>query len=192
MILLPARFLAFVLVAGAASAQAPDANEAAALQRARGFIAASACPTATARPGAPPARLADPTVREATYHRILIEGCGQRSQRNYLAVVLQDGSRRMVETMPGSTVTDPVLQGDAIRAAMAAAAAAAPNCRMVRPVAADFEGQDAEPTATRRTRPWSETWLFDACDTMLAVPMRFTPTERGTSFSAGIGVRRGN
>jgi hypothetical protein len=186
------RVLILLAATGPALAQAPSGPEAAALQQARAFIAASACPAATARPAAPPTRLSDPTVREATYHRILVEGCGRVVQRNYLALVLPDGTGRMVETLPGNTVTDPVLQRDAMQAAGAAARAAAPNCQQIRPVSADFEGGDSEPNVARRTRPWTETWVFDACGTRVAVPMRFAPSASGgTGFTAS-GARRGN
>ena len=96
-----------VLAASQAVAQPMD-PAAEVLARARAAIAASQCPAAKASPAAPPARLADNTVREASYHRILVEGCGQRMQRNYLAMVMLDGTRRIVETLPGTTVTDPV------------------------------------------------------------------------------------
>jgi hypothetical protein len=181
--------LAMLAWLGTARAQPAQDAAAAALDRARAAIAAGPCRAATARAAAPPALLSDPTVREASYHRILIEGCGQRIQRNYLALVLPDGTRRMVEMLPGTTVTDPVLQRDAMNAATMAAATAAPACRQVRPRAAEFDGADREPQAPRRTRPWTESWIFEACGRLLAVPMRFTPTERGTSFSAGAGVR---
>lgn len=186
------RVLALLVAASPAFAQAPTPAEAAVLQRARAFIAQGNCPAATARPAAPPAVFTDPTVREATYHRILIEGCGRRSQRNYLALVLPDGSGRLVEMLAGTTVTDPVLQRDAMQAAVAAARVAAPNCQQVRPGSADFEGTDSEPTATRRTRPWAETWVFEACGALVAVPMRFTPSAAGgTGFTAS-GARRLN
>lgn len=188
---------ALLLASGPALAQsAPGTNAAAAaaLQRAQAFIASSNCPSATARPAAPPTQFQDATVREASYHRILVEGCGRRMQRNYLALVLPDGSGRMVETLPGTTVTDPVLQRDAMQVAVAAARTAAPNCQQVRPQSADFDGPDSEPTAPRRTRPWAEAWVFEACGTLLSVPMRFSPSSRGgTDFSAGTsGVRRLN
>lgn len=183
-----------LLAAGPAAAQPAPARDgpAAALAQARAFIAASPCPAATARAAAPPAQLSDATVREASYHRILIEGCGRRMLRNYLHLVMPDGSARLVETLPGTTVTDPVLQRDAMRVASAAAHAGVPNCRQLHPRAAEFDGEDGEPRAVRRTRPWSEAWIFEGCGAFYAVSMRFTPTERGTSFSAGAGVRRLN
>ncbi len=180
---LAGRVAVLLLACGPALAQ--PSPEAAALQSARAFIASSDCPGATARHAAPPTRLAVPTVREATYHRILIEGCGRRALRNYLALVLPDGTARMVETLPGTTRTDPVLQRDAMQAAGAAAAAAVPGCRQIRPRAADFDGADSEPDAAWRTRPWAEAWTFEACGTLLSVPMRFTPSPQGgTGFSA--------
>lgn len=183
-----------LLAAGSAAAQPAPARDpaAAALAQARAFIAASPCRTATASPAAPPAQFNDATVREASYHRILIEGCGRRMQRNYLHLVMPDGSQRLVETLPGTTVTDPVLQRDAMRSAAMAAHAGVPTCQQLQPRAAEFEGQDSEPRAARRTRPWSEAWIFEGCGAFYAVPMRFTPTDRGTSFSAGSGVRRLN
>ena len=186
--------LVLLLLSGPAFAQAPPGPEAgaAALQQARAFIASSNCPAATARPAGPPVPLTDATVREASYHRILIEGCGRRMQRNYLALILPDGTRRMVETLPGTTVADPVLQRDAMQAAVMALRTAAPNCPQPRPRAAEFDGRDSEPDAPRRTQPWAETWIFEACGALLAVPMRFSPTARGTSFTAGSGVRRLN
>jgi hypothetical protein len=96
----------------------------------------------------------------------------------------------MVETLPGTTTADPVLQRDAMTAATAAASAAAPECRQVRPRSAEFDGTDSEPEAPRRTQPWTESWTFEACGRVFAVPMRFAPTARGTSFTAGPGVRR--
>ncbi len=186
--------LALVVAGSTAFAQpapAPD-PAAAALQQARSFIAASRCPSATARPAAPPTAMRDNTVREATYHRILIDGCGQQTQRNYLAIILLDGTRRINELLPGSTVTDPVLQRDAMQAATASANATVRNCQQIVPRDSRFDGQDTEPTASRRTRPWAEIWLMDACGTMLTVPMRFTPTDRGTSFTAGAATRRAN
>lgn len=191
-----AALLALFVAPVMALAQSPPGADAAAaaLQRAQAFIASGNCPAATARPAAPPARFADPTVREASYHRILVEGCGRRMQRNYLALVLPDGTRRMVETLPGTTVTDPVLQRDAMQAAAAAARTAAPNCQELRPQSADFDGPDSEPNAPRRTRPWMESWVFDACGTLLSVPMRFAPgSGGGTDFTAAsAGVRRLN
>jgi hypothetical protein len=187
--------LALFLASGAAFAQSSPGADAAsvALGQARAFIASSTCPAATARPAGPPARFADSTVREAFVHRILIEGCGLRMQRNYLALVMPDNSRRMVEMLPGTTVTDPVLQRDAMQGAVSAARAAAPGCEQIRPLAADFEGHDEEPTAPRRTRPWMESWIFEACGTRFAVPMRFTPSAAGgTNYSASSTVRRLN
>lgn len=185
---IPSGLLALILVSGTAQAQspaAPDGAAAAALQRAQTFIASSGCPAATARPAAPPTRFNDPSVREASYHRILIEGCGRRTLRNYLAIIMPDGTGRMVETLPGTTVTDPVLQRDAMQVAMAAARTGAQGCQQIRPQSADVDGTDSEPAAPRRTRPWTETWVFEACGARVAVPMRFSPSSRGgTDFSA--------
>ena len=183
--------LAFTGATAFAQPLPPDAASAA-LQQARSFIASSRCPAATARPDAPPSVMRDSTVREASYHRILIEGCGQRMLRNYLATILLDGTRRINELLPGSTVTDPVLQRDAMQAATASASATARNCQQITARDSRFDGQDSEATAPRRTRPWAEIWLMDACGTMLTVPMRFTPTDRGTTFTASAATRRAN
>jgi len=184
--------LALLCCASPAGAQPAPDPAAAVMERVRAGIAASRCPTATARPAAPPTTLSDATVREATVHRILIDGCGQRLQRNFLALVLPDGTRRLAEMLPGSTLTDPVLQRDAMQAARMGAQAAAPNCQQIAPRGAEFDGPDAEPNAPRRTRPWTETWVFEACGALLGVPMLFTPTDRGTSYTAQAGVRRLN
>jgi hypothetical protein len=187
------RLLGALALLAAAPALAQPADPAAeVMARVRAAIAGSQCPSATARPAAPPSRLADNTVREASFHRILVEGCGQRSQRNYLALVMLDGTRRVEEYLPGTTMTDPLLQRDALRAATMAASAAAQGCRQVQPRAANFDGPDSEPNAPRRTRPWAELWIFEACGALLGVPMRFNPTDRGTGFTAGAPVRRLN
>ena len=156
--------LALAFAGGTAIAQpapAPD-PAAAALQQARSFIASSRCPAATARADAPPRVMRDSAVREATYHRILIEGCGQQTHRNYLAIILLDGTRRINELLPGTTVTDPVLQRDAMQAARASASATARNCQQITPRDSRFDGPDTEATAPRRTRPWAEIWLMEA------------------------------
>jgi len=182
-----------LLLSGAhALAQNPNDAAAAALESARATIAQDNCPSATARPAAPPVQLSDNTVREASYHRILIEGCGRSMQRNFLSLVMLDGSRQMMETLPGTTTTDPVLQRDALRAALMAAQAAAPECRQIRPVAAHMDTPDPDAGASRRTQPWTETWIMNACGAMLAVPMLFTPTGQGTTFTARSNVRRLN
>ena len=176
--------LALLGCAAPALAQPAPDHAAAVLERARAAIAASPCPAATARPAAPPVRMVDATVREASYHRMAIEGCGRRMQRNWVLVVTNTGVRRTIETLAGTTVTDPVLQSDALRAARMAAQAAAPGCPLPMPVAGDVDGPDPEAAAPRRTRPWTETWIMQACGMRLAVPMLFTPTAQGTSYTA--------
>ena len=181
----------FGAAAPALAQPGPDpAAAAAVMERARARIAASPCPTAAARPAAPPTPIVDATVRTASYHRILIEGCGQRAQRNWVFMVLNDGRRSVLEMLPGNSVADPVLQQDAMRAARLAAQAAVPGCQQVLPLSGEFDGPDAEPGVARRTRPWTETWIMEACGIRLGVPMLFTPTATGTSFTARQPVRR--
>lgn len=154
------------------------------LETARQSMVQANCAAATARQATAPTPLVDQTVRAATYYRVLVEGCGQRRQMNYVHIVLHDGNTRLLAMLPGTTAADPLLQRDALGAARMSAQAAVPECREVRPVGTDFDSPDAEPGAARRTRPWTETWHFDACGTAVRVPMLFTPTASGTSFTA--------
>lgn len=180
----PLLLAALFAAASPALAQPATDATAAVLEQARAAIAQSRCPSAAAREAAPPVRIVDATVRQASYHRIAIEGCGLRALRNWVFILQQDGARRVMQTLPGSTVADPLLQQDALRAARMSAQASAPGCQQIVAVTGDFDGPDAEPGVPRRTRPWTETWIMNACGTRYSVPMLFTPTATGTSFTA--------
>jgi hypothetical protein len=132
---------------------------------------------------------------EATYHRILIEGCGSRIQRNYVASFYQsDGAWHSIEWLHGTgalldpTGTDwsPAL---ALGAADRAVRNAAPNCNEIMPRSLDVDGSDSGPTAGHRTRPWTEIWVFEACGPRFAVEMRFSPNGSG-SIDFGVSLVR--
>ena len=108
-----------------------------------------------------------------------VVGCTPRTMRNFL-LILEGEQPRILEMLPGSSNTDPMLQRDALQGGHAAAAIAAPkDCdkRMV---------TDTRLTSKlERGVPWTERWVFDLCGTRAEVEMTFTPSERsGTTWAA--------
>jgi hypothetical protein len=108
-----------------------------------------------------------------------VVGCTPRAKRNFM--LLFDGERgRIAELLPGSTITDPGLQHDASHSAKTFAKSVRPaDCGRTILIDTLLAAPPETPGAT-----WSERWTFDQCAARTFVEMTFTPTPKGTTWSA--------
>jgi hypothetical protein len=117
------------------------------------------------------------------------QGCGARRLLNVVVIAQSSGGYAVLPLLPGTTHADPVLQRDALRFVVQAAATApgAPTADCPRPYVADTEflGQDATAAAGTKEPAWSERWTYVACTKRLEIPVRFLPDATGTTVSAG-------
>jgi hypothetical protein len=109
----------------------------------------------------------------------IVVDCKPRTQRNFLAI-MEDGNPRMIELLPGSSGTDPVLQRDAFRGSTVAIAGAAPRgCDKQWVIDTRVQGE------RRSDQPWTEIWSYDLCGKRADVEMIFTPSRgSGTTWNA--------
>ena len=109
-----------------------------------------------------------------------IVACNPRSVRNFL-MLLEGEQPRIMELVPGQTNADPLLQRDVLQGAAAATAA-------VRPASCDktyvIDTQVTKPADSAGL--WIERWTYDLCGTKAQTDMTFTPSDRGTTWSAKI------
>lgn len=105
--------------------------------------------------------------------------CQPQAQRNFLAI-MEDNGPRMIELLPGSSMTDPVLQRDAFTGSSAAVVPAKPkNCDKQWVTDTKLAGE------YKPNVPWVETWSYDMCGTKANVEMTFMPSATsGTTWSA--------
>jgi hypothetical protein len=110
--------------------------------------------------------------------RIVVD-CKPRTQRNFLAI-MEGGGPRMIELLPGTSQTDPVLQRDAFTGSSAAVAGVKPQgCDKQWVIDTRISGE------RRANAPWSEIWSYDLCGKRADVEMTFTPSpQRGTTWNA--------
>lgn len=108
-----------------------------------------------------------------------VVGCKPRTMRSFL-LVLQGENPSVIDLLPGSTNTDPLLQRDAVKGAYTAVAAVAPkDCD--KPSVVDTRLM----SKLERNSPWTERWTFDLCGARAEVDMMFTPSANsGTTWSA--------
>lgn len=108
-----------------------------------------------------------------------VVGCKPRTKRNFL-VMIEEDKPQIAELLPGLTVTDPLLQRDAVTGARAFVDVLKPEgCEKM--VFADT--RLAEPLSGAG-KPWVEVWTFNQCGTMGSVEMTFTPSPDGTKWTA--------
>jgi hypothetical protein len=102
-----------------------------------------------------------------------VVGCKPPTMRNFLFIL--EGSRpHVIDMLPGTTNTDPLLQRDALQGAVAFAGALSPKGCDKRVV---VDTRLASPI--ERGKPWTERWVYDLCGTRAEVEMTFTPSEAG-------------
>ena len=170
-------------VAGTPSATGPVAAErnAAVLRAARAMLASGDCRGAEPKIVDAPIRMDDPLVPGAARQLVLVEGCGGVGLLNFALVPVPGGGERVAPMFPGTTITEPSLQRDGLRQAVLAVKAVAPDCERITVNDTRFDGPAGLGSRGGKvTRPWNETWVLGACGRPVAVPMEFTPDQRGT------------
>jgi hypothetical protein len=112
-----------------------------------------------------------------------VRGCGMTRRISVLAFVREGGRIERLPLLPGTTLSDPVIQREAIPYAISGAYAKIPDrCHDIQVRNTDFIGYD--PTSLEGKKPWREVWTVDACKTSIAVDMLFRPDAEGTTVIA--------
>ncbi|MGQ0677302.1 MAG: hypothetical protein ACT4N4_14625 [Rhodospirillales bacterium] len=111
--------------------------------------------------------------------RLSVDRCGKRATRNILIAVREKEKLTPAALIPGRTATSPLLQRDAMRAAVVAARVKSGCQDEMFVVDSAIDGR-FQPGA-----PWREDWTFMGCKATVVVGIAFTPDGRGGSdFSA--------
>ena len=110
--------------------------------------------------------------------RVAMLGCGTTRTLN---VFVDMAKRGMAPVLPGTTHADPILQGDTLRYAFAAAGnAVSPSCKRLYVMNTEFL-QD-EGTATSAGTPWREAWTLSLCQKRAVVIVHYVPDKTGTQI----------
>lgn len=121
----------------------------------------------------------------AWLQRVIAAGCETPRQLNILTVAQHDGTLRRIALLPGTTITDPPLQRDAIQYAMAGAVGLTGDCQtrvVIETRFVEFEGPPLSTVQGRAVRPWREDWRVDGCGKRVIVPLHFIPDPTGTTI----------
>ena len=111
--------------------------------------------------------------------RLAVERCGKRGTRNILIAVREKEKLTPAAMIPGRTATSPLLQRDAMRAAVVAARVKSGCQDAMHAVDSAIDGR-FQPGA-----PWREDLTFAGCGKTVVVAIAFTPDGKGGSnFSA--------
>lgn len=123
-------------------------------------------------------------IEGAWLQHVIAAGCETSRQLNILTLA-QHGTLRRIALLPGTTITDPPLQRDAIQYAMAGAAGLMRDCQtraVIETRFVEFEGPPLSTVQGRMVRPWREDWRVDGCSKRVIVPMHFIPDPSGTTI----------
>lgn len=115
--------------------------------------------------------------------------CGKARVHNVHTFVRPDGNLQRSPMLPGSTIADILLQGDAARMLYINVAAYAKDCARAQHFIEDtkFLRWDSTPILNAKggpnARAWDEEWTASACGKPLVFSVRFTPDATGTGFA---------
>ena len=124
----------------------------------------------------------------AWVERVEATGCGPTRLLNVLTIAHSDSPLQVVGMMPGDTLTDPMMQKNALQYAEAIAVRGVPpGCKQLAFINTKFDGfiglPNPEVTDGRESRPWRELWTMTACGNELDIGLIFTPNQRGTALT---------
>jgi hypothetical protein len=124
----------------------------------------------------------------AWVERVEATGCGPTRLLNVLTIAHSDTPMQIVGMMPGDTMTDPMMQKNALQYAEAIAVRGVPpGCKQLAFLNTKFDGftglPNTEVTDGRESRPWRELWTMTACGSEFDIGLTFTPNQRGTALT---------
>ena len=106
-------------------------------------------------------------------------GCGKSKVFNVETFSRDNGAVSRLLLMPGTTLTPPGLQSDALLHAITAANAPSGGCQDRTILDTAFIGYDGAPArgaaAGHQLRPWHEDWTVNACGKVSVVMLHFAP-----------------
>ena len=115
---------------------------------------------------------------------VRLKGCGATGRLNVLSRLVRGAEETHVGLAPGTTRAEPVVQRDALAAALARLPQALPECRTLRLI-------DTQPVAgDGGTAAWEEVWMFRGCGRRAMVPVGFRPGPQGGVMAVSEGAVR--
>jgi hypothetical protein len=118
------------------------------------------------------------------------EGCGAKRVLNVIVRAQSPNTLAVTPLLPGTTRADPVLQKDAVKIVVQAAAttseAREPNACQIGYIAnTEFVDEESTRLPGSKGPSWREQWTLVSCTKRIEVPVHFIPDATGTSISAG-------
>jgi hypothetical protein len=117
------------------------------------------------------------------------EGCGVRRILNVLVFAQGQNNVSVVPLLPGTTRADAILQRDAVKFAVQAAATVPggreENCQIGYVADTEFIEQESVTLEGAKGPSWRELWTLVSCTHKMQIPVHFIPDSTGTSISAG-------
>jgi hypothetical protein len=129
-------------------------------------------------------------VAGAWKRSVVADGCGAKRVLNVIVRVSGPNSLSVTPALPGTTHADPVLQKDAVKIVVSAAATAPGarepgECHVGYVADTEFIERETGVLPGARGPSWRERWTLVSCTRRIEVPVRFIPDATGTSISAG-------
>ena len=122
-----------------------------------------------------------------------VSGCGNDTTLNLFFAGTPGDKVNVLVAAPGGSRADLALQKDAFSHAALGARTIAKDCTAFYVRHTTFDGfgsidpPSADPGPDSRSRPWHETWMMTGCGRAFAVPIQFTPDDKGTTISQHLG-----
>jgi len=122
-------------------------------------------------------------------HVVDEEGCGVTRVLNVLVLAQGPNIVAVVPLLPGTTHADAILQKDAVKFAVQAAATVSggreANCQIGYVADTEFVERESTTLEGAKGPSWRELWTLVSCTHKLQIPVHFIPDSTGTSISAG-------
>jgi len=114
---------------------------------------------------------------------IFLQGCGERTQLNFLVSAEKDGSLpTIVPLVPGLTEVNPINQAEAVNKALMYAQTADPKCVDMFVAYSRFYKWRNLSMSDKSIHPWFEKWYVDVCGKEQEIIMQFIPDEAFNMF----------
>jgi hypothetical protein len=117
-----------------------------------------------------------------------VTGCGKTKLQNLFT--MSNGSQsKLVTSVPGTTLADPMLVHDTLSRVYAGAKPKLGACTSLRVIDTAFMSFDGGPPSDKTAKttlgpPWHEIWMVDGCGTTLPVTVHYTPEVTGIAIAA--------
>lgn len=127
-------------------------------------------------------------TKGAWIETLTVDSCGVERRHNIQSIVA-DGKVQMIGKLNGTTISNLLLQRDAVKIAETAARQKVGGpCDKSTVLDTEFKSLEGEPIANAKDGPksrvWKETWTVWTCGKEVLLPLTFTPDATGTAIAA--------